>query len=67
MLYNDILHFTFHPLRFESIARDLLLFPPGKAANILLGALGFLKIACIPDCTDAKECDSNATKGRVRA
>ncbi|SPF49605.1 hypothetical protein SBA4_4120009 [Candidatus Sulfopaludibacter sp. SbA4] len=66
-LYNNILHFTFHQLRFESIARDSLLFPPGKAANILRGALGFQRIAAIPDCTDAKGCDSNPTKGRTRA
>ncbi|MGB7721831.1 MAG: hypothetical protein WBL65_18165 [Bryobacteraceae bacterium] len=61
------MYFTFHPLRFESIARDSLLFPPGKAANIPHGALGYQEIAGIPDCADAKGCDSNPTKGRTRA
>ena len=66
-LYNNILHFTFYPLWFESIAPDSLLFPPGKAANILHGALGFQKIDTIPDHTDSKDCDSNPTKGRTKA
>lgn len=30
------------PLRFEFIARDPVRFPPGKAANTLRGALGFI-------------------------
>jgi hypothetical protein len=52
------LHFLFYPLRFEFISQDSLHFPRGKAANILRGALGviFRKIACIPDCTDVRNC-----------
>jgi len=63
------LHFIFYPLWFEFIAPDLLFFPPGKATHILHGTPGviFQKIACIPDCTDAKDCDGNPTKGRARA
>jgi hypothetical protein len=65
-LYNNMLHFIFYPLWFESIARDSLLFPPGKAANILHGALGFQRIASIPACSGAKA-GSNPTKGRTMA
>jgi hypothetical protein len=32
--------FEFFPLRFEFVARESLFFPPGKAPNILRGALG---------------------------
>lgn len=54
------MNFDFFPLRFEFIAGDSLFFPPGKAANILRGALGvvFRKIACAPDCHDAQTCQS---------
>jgi hypothetical protein len=56
------LRFRFYPLRFELVAREPLFFPPGKAANILRGALGviFRKIACVPHCTDARTCDNRA-------
>lgn len=58
--YNDALNvtFQFYPLRFEFVARDLLFFPPGKAANILRGALGviFRRIACVPHCAGARVC-----------
>jgi hypothetical protein len=52
------LHFRFYPLRFEFIAQETLFFPPGKAANILRGALGviFRKIACAPQCPGAQDC-----------
>lgn len=59
-LYNNaILYFRFYPLRFEFVAKESLFFPPGKAANILRGALGviFRKIACVPHCADARNCD----------
>ena len=51
--------FAFYPLRFEFLAKDSLFFPPGKAANILRGALGviFRSIACVPQCRDSKTCD----------
>jgi hypothetical protein len=50
--------FEFFPLRFEFTARESLFFPPGKAANILRGALGviFKRIACVPECADARTC-----------
>jgi hypothetical protein len=52
--------FEFFPLRFEFTAREPLFFPPGKAANILRGALGviFKRIACVPACDDARTCDT---------
>jgi len=52
--------FAFFPLRFEFIAREPFFFPPGKAANTLRGALGviFKRIACLPHCRDASQCDN---------
>ena len=49
------MHLRFYPLRFEFRAEESLFFPPGKAANILRGALGtvFRKIACAPQCESA--------------
>ena len=46
------MRFGFFPLRFEFTARESLFFPPGKAANVLRGALGtvFRRIACVPEC-----------------
>jgi hypothetical protein len=51
--------FDFYPLRFEFTAKESLFFPRGKAGNILRGAMGlnFRRIACVPDCHDAKTCD----------
>jgi hypothetical protein len=51
--------FEFFPLRFEFTAREPLFFPPGKASNILRGALGviFRRIACVPECQDARTCE----------
>ncbi|HWF11954.1 MAG TPA: CRISPR system precrRNA processing endoribonuclease RAMP protein Cas6 [Bryobacteraceae bacterium] len=53
------MQFRFYPLRFEFIAKDSLYFPPGKAANILRGALGviFRRIACVPQCAGARVCE----------
>jgi hypothetical protein len=59
-LYNNaILQFKLFPLRFEFVAKESLFFSPGKAANILRGAMGviFRRIACVPDCRDARSCD----------
>jgi hypothetical protein len=59
-LYNNaILQFKLFPLRFEFVAKESLFFPPGKAANILRGAMGviFRRIACVPDCRDAVSCE----------
>ena len=46
------------PLQFEFRAVDPVWFPPGKAANIFRGAFGeiFRRIACAPDCHEAKSC-----------
>jgi hypothetical protein len=58
--YNSaIVKFEFYPLRFEFTAKESLYFPPGKAGNILRGAMGviFRRIACVPDCRDARSCD----------
>lgn len=51
--------FSFYPLRFYFTARDAVVFPPGKAANVLRGALGtvFRRFACPPECTGAKLCE----------
>lgn len=51
--------FQFYPLRFEFLAKESLFFPPGKAANILRGALGtiFRQIACVPHCRGASTCE----------
>jgi hypothetical protein len=68
-LYNHaILYFRFYPLRFEFIAKESLFFPPGKAANILRGALGviFRKLACVAHCTDARTCEIRASCPYVR-
>jgi CRISPR-associated endoribonuclease Cas6 len=55
--------FEFFPLRFEFTAREPLVFPPGKAGNILRGALGviFRRIACVPECQDARVCETRYT------
>ena len=63
-MYNtSTVEFVVYPLRFEFLAKDSLFFPPGKAANILRGALGviFRKIACVPQCRDSKTCDIRET------
>jgi CRISPR-associated endoribonuclease Cas6 len=50
--------FGLYPLRFSFVAHDSLYFPPGKASNILRGAFGmiFRRIACVPQCTGARNC-----------
>jgi hypothetical protein len=58
--------FKFYPLRFEFIAKQSLFFPPGKASNILRGALGviFRSIACVPECQqsgNARTCEIRNT------
>lgn len=53
------MHFALYPLRFSFSARDSLYFPPGKSSNILRGAFGatFRRIACLPQCQDARACE----------
>src|ERR1035441_744932 len=55
-------HFRLYPLRFSFVARESVHFPPGKSANILRGAFGsiFQRIACVPDCPGAGECEIRA-------
>jgi hypothetical protein len=50
--------FVIWPLRFHFVATESTYFPEGKAANTIRGALGslFRRIACVPECTDAKLC-----------
>jgi hypothetical protein len=54
--------FELYPLRFRFAARDSIYFPAGKPGNILRGAFGtiFKKIACIPQCREASDCDLSA-------
>jgi hypothetical protein len=51
--------FDLYTLRFTFRAIDSLYFPKGKSANILRGGLGliFRKLACVPQCQDARSCE----------
>jgi hypothetical protein len=51
--------FSVWPFRFKFVALEAVYFPEGKAGNILRGAFGsiFRRLACIPDCTEAKTCE----------
>jgi hypothetical protein len=55
--------FRLHPLRFTFVARERIRFPEAKSSNILRGAFGliFRRIACIPQCTGARECEWRAS------
>ena len=55
--------FELYPLRFSFVAREELYFPAGKSANILRGAFGtiFRKIACVPECPGARDCEWRTT------
>jgi hypothetical protein len=52
------MRFRFSRLRFEFQAQSAIHFAPGKAGNMLRGALGytFRQVACRPACHDAREC-----------
>src|SRR3954454_19029213 len=58
-----MLLFHLHPLRFSFVARERISFPPGKSSNILRGAFGtiFRRIACVPQCKSARECEWRAS------
>lgn len=58
-----MLLFRLHPLRFSFVARERISFPPGKSSNILRGAFGtiFRRIACVPQCKSARECEWRAS------
>ena len=51
-----------YPLRFCFTAQDPIHFPGGKPGNILRGAFGtaFKRIACVPECRDARVCSRRA-------
>ena len=57
------MRFQFFRLRFHFEAGGSLYFPPGKTGNVLRGAFGsiFRRVACVPECTDAKTCERRAT------
>ncbi len=50
--------FSLYAFRFQFRACEPLYFPAGKAGNIVRGAFGtiFRKLACVPECTDARTC-----------
>lgn len=50
--------FDLFALRFHLVARHRIAFPPGAASNVLRGGFGaiFKKIACAPECVDARVC-----------
>ncbi len=54
--------FRLYPLRLTFRATERLVFPPGKAANVLRGALGMSlrDLACDPGCSNAKTCSRAA-------
>jgi CRISPR-associated endoribonuclease Cas6 len=60
--------FRFYRLRFHFTAQGSIYFPPGKPGNILRGAFGsiFRKIACVPECQDARTCGIRATCAYAR-
>lgn len=53
------LAFSLYAFRFSFRAVESLYFPPGKSGNIVRGAFGaiFRKLACVPECTDARTCE----------
>jgi hypothetical protein len=55
-------NFELYPLRFRFAAQDSIYFPAGKPGNILRGAFGtiFKRIACVPQCREARDCDLRA-------
>lgn len=55
--------FAVYPWRFHLVASESIHFPAGKSANILRGAFGsiFRKIACVPQCPGAAECELRST------
>jgi len=60
------MQFQFLPLRFEFRAAEPLYFPPGKAGNLLRGALGktFNRIACVPECPSGSSLDTRPCLSR---
>jgi hypothetical protein len=51
--------FRVWPFRFHFVAAGPVVFPEGKAANVLRGAFGtvFRQLACVPECREARSCE----------
>ncbi|MCS6951456.1 MAG: CRISPR system precrRNA processing endoribonuclease RAMP protein Cas6 [Bryobacterales bacterium] len=60
---STALSFSLYAFRFSFRAAESLYFPPGKSGNIVRGAFGsvFRKLACVPECTDARTCQLRET------
>jgi hypothetical protein len=54
--------FDLRPLQLTFVARQAVHFPPGKAANVLRGALGVTlrRTSCTPECPGADSCPFRA-------
>ena len=63
LLSLETLSFRLYPLRFSFVALESIHFPTDKAANLLRGAFGtiFARMACVPHCPGARECEWRAT------
>jgi len=50
--------FSLRPLAFDFTTHQPVYFPPGKAANVIRGALGshLKQSSCLPECNDARIC-----------
>lgn len=51
--------FSAWPFRFKFQAFDVIVFPEGKAGNVLRGTFGsiFRHLACVPSCSQATSCE----------
>jgi hypothetical protein len=60
--------FELFALRFRFSALGSIYFPPGKAGNIIRGALGviFRKFVCTPNCPGAKSCGQRSSCAYAR-
>ena len=60
--------FSLRAYRFRFQAAESVYFPPGKAGNIVRGALGTVlrRLACAPECHDARTCPQRATCAYAR-
>jgi len=60
--------FELFAFRFQFVALEPLYFPPGKAGNVIRGALGriFRKFVCTPGCPDAHGCPQRAVCAYAR-
>lgn len=65
---TDPLTFELFAFRLQFRALEPLYFPPGKAGNVIRGALGqtFRKFVCRPNCPGAKTCEQRSTCAYAR-